>query len=91
MIGKKLLETRISKKIIFWITLLLFILLMALGASLFGYLNTKSRTRTHEYGFFFYIITPTHPTAYAEHYAGGLFLCPSQESYPHFSSPHQAL
>lgn len=27
MIGKKLLETRISKKIIFWITLLLFILI----------------------------------------------------------------
>jgi len=49
-----------------------------------------SRTRTHEYGFFFYIITPTRPTAYAEHHAGGLFLCPSQESYPHFSSPYQA-
>ena len=28
MIGKKLLETRISKKIIFWITLLLFILIL---------------------------------------------------------------
>ena len=41
MIDKKLLETRISKKIIFWITLLLFILLMALDAFLFGYLKAE--------------------------------------------------
>lgn len=43
-----------------------------------------------EYGFFFYTITPIRPTACAEHHAGGLFLYPSLESYPHFSSPYQA-
>lgn len=43
MIGKKLLETRISKKIIFWITLLLFILILWVWVGFIGKIIANNR------------------------------------------------
>ena len=43
MMGKKLLETRISKKIIFWITLLLFILILLFWVGFIGKIIANNR------------------------------------------------